>query len=100
MYHIWQQQKCFFLLLIGNQCLTLFTVNVLYLAATNLALTLVDRKSMFKIVFCKKPGTYSELSNKRGVFLILFEKNFPTPSFFTDINGNNVPTPLYLESSE
>ena len=61
------------------------------------------------------------ISNKRGVFLILFEKIFPTPHFFTYTNekksqlhdfsptyvsGNNVPTPrlfqlkLLLESSE
>ena len=30
--------------------------------------------------------TYNELSNKRGVFLILFEKIFPTPCFFTYTN--------------
>ena len=49
---------------------------------------------------------YSGLSNKRGVFLILFMKIFPTQRFFIYINGNNVPTPRlfqnppFIESSE
>ena len=32
------------------------------------------------IIFC---AIYSELSNKRGVFLVIFEKCFPTQCFFT-----------------
>ena len=31
---------------------------------------------------------YSELSNRHGVFIIVFEKIFPNPLIFTDINGN------------
>ena len=48
---------------------------------------------------------YSELSNKREVYLILFEKIFPTPRCFTypnekSPNSTFISTPLLLESSE
>ena len=57
----------------------------------------IKKNSTYVAIHC-----YSELSNKNGVFLIVFEKTFPTyknekksqtPRFCTYINGNNVPTP-------
>ena len=40
---------------------------------------------------------FSEFSNKRGIFLILFEKNSPTPRFFTYKNDKKkVPIPRFF----
>ena len=40
--------------------------------------------------------TLNSLICKGGVFLILFEKIFLTPQFFTYINGNNVPNSTFI----
>ena len=52
---------------------------------------LVNVKSTVKILE-NMNFKYSELSNKREVYLILFEKNFPTPRFFYYPNEKKVPT--------
>ena len=54
----------------------------------------------FTIIFVKNHSFVhvfvSEVSNKLGVFLILFEKIFPIPRFFTYIQLNEYETDQYF----